>query len=184
MALDLIRTIAHIESSEDYHCMRILILLSKSRKDRIPKAIDGLSKLAKMDFFMQYPGCLKKASNHFKRVAGINVIKPEANSIGSKMYYFKYSPWDSRYRKWISLLQARDLVITHTKGNTVYVEITHAGLGLTTNLGDVDVFKMWQTNSDAVIKMFSGMSGIKISGFISEHFPEINDLKSGEEFSL
>lgn len=184
MTMELIRNIAEIESSDNYHCVRILILLSKSQGNATIKAIDGLSKLAKMDFFMQYPKCLKRAAKLIKRTPDIEVLESEANSIGSKMYYFKYAPWDYRYRKWISLLQARGLVISHTKGNTVHVEITMTGMELAQQIQTYAEYALWRTNGAAVIKIFSSMSGAKISKFISDEFPEILDLKSGEEFSL
>ena len=43
------------------------------------------------------------------------------------MVRFRYGPWDERYRRWIGLLVARNLVTTYVRGHTVHVGLTERG---------------------------------------------------------
>src|SRR6266705_4853592 len=88
-----------------YHASRLLLLISlcgkprnsSRRLDKLP-GIEGRTLLAKLDFFLRYPGYLKlaakildvKVSNEEMGLA----TDEEVNSVESHMVRFLYGPWD------------------------------------------------------------------------------------------
>src|SRR5690606_21730268 len=127
MSLQLVRAVASTENSDEFHLGRLLLLLLAANK-RSAKSIEGITKLAKLDFLLRYPNCLEKALTVEGHNADSARIEPyERTTIESKMIRFKYGPWDSRYRRWIRLLAARGLVTTTVKGRTLHIQLTDKG---------------------------------------------------------
>ena len=60
MALELARALAATERDDNLHIARLLLLLA-ARAGEKRHSIEGLTKLAKLDFLLRYPNCLERA---------------------------------------------------------------------------------------------------------------------------
>jgi hypothetical protein len=103
----------------EFHAARLLLLLGLcGTKDRI----DGLTKLAKLDFFVRYPQFFDKACAAFGEQ-----IKSASNSVESSMVRHHYGPWDHRYYEILAYLRSRGLIQITKEGNTYHFNLTSVG---------------------------------------------------------
>lgn len=187
MSTSLARKAAEAELSDDLHMARLILLISAASKWKGTKKIEGITKLAKMDFLLRYPNCLNVAltlKGKSPQSLGIVFSRHESNTIESKMIRFRYGPWDGRYRRWISLLKAKGLVVVYTKGRTVILEATEEGERLAVQISESPTHHELSIRSVAVVKTFGRMSATVLMKFIYESFPELNDMCWGDEIEL
>jgi hypothetical protein len=122
MSLRLIKAVAETENLDDFHLGRLLVLLGSADARRSTaitkaKAVEGITKLAKLDFLLRYPTCLERALGELGKDPTEAAVHPrERTSIEAKMVRFRYGPWDARYRRWLGLLVARGLVTLGVAG--------------------------------------------------------------------
>ena len=184
MSLAIVKFIGKIENNDNFHISRILILL-KHLGGKNNKELDGITKLVKLDFLLRYPKCLEKVAKelNFDLIESA-LNKNELQNIESKMIRYKYGPWDSRYRRWIGILVAKDLVKTYARGRTVYLRLTEIGLNISEKLIKTNVFNPLCFRSDLISRMVGKYSGTKLKNLIYQLFPEIVGLKFGKEITL
>lgn len=60
MSLKLVHLASDIEHSDDFHVARLILLISAA-SGRSNKPVQGIMKLAKLDFLLRYPNCLVRA---------------------------------------------------------------------------------------------------------------------------
>lgn len=184
MALELARTLAATERDDHLHMARLLLLMAAhAGKKRRP--VEGLTKLAKLDFLLRYPNCLERAlaaDGADASVAGIQEF--ERTTIESKMIRFRYGPWDHRYRRWVALLAARGLVLASVVGRTVNIWPTDEGLEVAAALADTDALEDVADRARLVAKRFGARSGTKLKDFVYSTFPELTEMKWGEEIQI
>jgi len=184
MSLRLIKAAAVAENNDELHLIRLLLLLSEADK-RSGKTIEGITKLAKLDFLLRYPNCLErllKATN--KDTEKVDIKPHERTTIESKMIRFRYGPWDDRYRRWIGLLVAKGLAITYLKGRTVHVGLTEKGREAINTLVSVDEFKDLEIRSKEIYKVVGNKTAMVLKDLIYDVFPEIINLKWGQGINL
>lgn len=184
MSLRLIRAVAKVEGSDDLHLARLLILLQEAG-GRTNKPVEGIMKLAKLDFLLRYPNCLERAL----RAAGkdpdkAHVQAHERDTVETKMMRFRYGPWDKRYRRWIGLMLARGLAVTYVKGRTVHVALTERGREVALELAQTEEFSDLKLRSNLIVKAVGSKSGTGLKDFIYHVFPEILEMKWGDEITL
>ncbi|MEZ5930133.1 MAG: hypothetical protein R3C55_16850 [Parvularculaceae bacterium] len=128
--LDLVEIVTSLEANEDTHLARILVLLLAFREpDRT--AIEGITKLAKLDFLLRYPASLKKAlAARGVSERNIPVDDFEAMTIEARMVRYRYGPWDHRYRQFLNVLVAKGLVAVELEGQTIKIDLTDPGAAL------------------------------------------------------
>lgn len=184
MSFNIVRAVARAENNDEVHLGRLLLLLLAFGNRRVG-AIEGLTKLAKLDFLLRYPNCLERALDADDKDKSIaNVQDYERTTIESKMIRFKYGPWDSRYRRWLSLLESRGLVNVHARGRTVYIEITEFGRQVARQFSDDKEYHDLSVRSHIVVKAFGSMTASKIKDFVYEVFPELESLRWGDDIVL
>src|SRR5258708_2741806 len=128
MSLKILRAVSAAERSDDLHAGRLLILLRTASGKKRTKPIEGIMKLAKMDFLLRYPNCLERVVRDTGGdVDAANVQPFERNTIESKMIRFRFGPWDGRYRRWIGILVAKGLAPTYVKGKSVHISLSTRG---------------------------------------------------------
>ena len=95
----------------EYHTARLILLIDDFTNRS--GSLDGLTKLAKLDFLVRYPGFL----HQFLTVDGHDLegveelaFHPEDQVVESRMIRYKYGPWDDSYYPLIGSLLARSLV--------------------------------------------------------------------------
>jgi hypothetical protein len=190
MSLRLVKAAADSENGDDLHLARLLLLLGSAdagKKTPITKAraVEGITKLAKMDFLLRYPTCLERALAVLdKSPEDVAVQDRERTSIETKMIRFRYGPWDARYRRWLGLLSSRGLVRLAVEGNTVVIGLTNAGRALAGSIKSNPLFAELARRSDITVKAVGSMSATRLKNFVYEAIPEITDMKWGEEITL
>lgn len=103
----------------EFHAARLLLLLGLCG---VGDRIDGLTKLAKLDFFVRYPQFFNKAC----AAAGEQVHSASA-SVESSMIRHHYGPWDHRYYEVLAYLRSRGLIQITKEGNTYKFKLTPVG---------------------------------------------------------
>jgi hypothetical protein len=190
MSLRLVKAAAESENDDSLHLARLLILLGsadarKTNPITKARAVEGITKLAKMDFLLRYPTCLERVLIKLDRQpADVAVQERERTSIETKMIRFRYGPWDARYRRWLGLLSSRELVRLAIDGNTVVIGLTDAGRALVETIKDNPLFSELARRSDLTVKAVGSMSATRLKDFVYEAIPEITDMKWGEEITL
>jgi hypothetical protein len=112
----------------DYHVARVLILVaafSTGAKGRL----DGLTKLAKLDFLLRYPSYLERVL-HERGKPLSPALRPspeERLALESAMIRYKYGPWDSRYYPVIGRLIGQALVEPVKGRGSVALRVTGSG---------------------------------------------------------
>lgn len=187
MSLRLVKAAAETESMDDFHLGRLLVLLRSSdvRKmtpETSAKAVEGITKLAKLDFLLRYPTCLERALHYMNKDPKQAEVQPrERTCIESKMIRFRYGPWDPRYRRWLGLLSARGLVHVTVQGKTVQIGLTEAGRSLADVFRNDPLYVDLRRRSDVIAKTFGSLPATRLKDFMYDVIPEITSLKWGEE---
>ena len=156
MSLRLVKAVAETENMDDFHLGRLLVLLRSSdlrrgTSETKAKAVEGITKLAKLDFLLRYPTCLEKALRYQTRDPALAEVVPrERTSIESKMIRFRYGPWDARYRRWLGLLVARGLLRVRLEGHTVQIGLTDAGRTLADQFRENELYADQTRRSDVI----------------------------------
>jgi hypothetical protein len=186
MALELARALAATEREDDFHIARLLLLLAGHAGNREKnKPMEGLTKLAKLDFLLRYPNCLERALAASQlSPSEADVSDFERTTIESKMIRFRYGPWDHRYRRWVSLMAARNLVEVGVAGKTVQIWLTPAGHDVVHLLSADISLETMAKRAGIVAKRFGTKSGSGLKDFVYQTFPELMDMKWGEEIAI
>jgi hypothetical protein len=191
MSLRLIKAAAAIEHTDEFHQARLLLLLNAaSGRGDVPHPVDGIMKLAKMDFLLRYPNCLARARDALptvsksKRVAQLVIPQEDLNTVEAKMIRFRYGPWDSRYRRWLGVLAAKGLVSVGLQGRTVRVAVTLQGRELAGKLAAREEFEGLTQRSHLVVSMVGHMGATTLMKFVYNTFPELNAMEWGESIEI
>ena len=178
--MDLFKLLGSLENNDDIHLARIIILLhSFTAKDG--GSINGLTKLAKLDFLLRYPVYLEFAL----AVKGgptnkVEIKEHERKSVESRMVRFRYGPWDYRYRRFINLLVSKGLAKVELNGKTIKLSLTENGMQIAGSLADQSMFADMVQRSK-LLKRFFNQQGTTLMRFIYKTFPDIATLRQGEE---
>lgn len=162
----------------EFHAARLLILirycgvLNRATKEY---RIQGLTKMAKLDFFIRYP-------SFFKAVASIasdrtdEICTPE-----SPMIRYHYGPWDQRYYQILAYLRAKGLVTISKDSSTVVLSLTHGGNQAAEKLAEDKSFANLLNHIGDVAKVFKNKSGNSLKKLIYDFFElEVGALPLGE----
>jgi len=103
----------------EFHAARLLMLFKLCGKSG---SVDGLTKMAKLDFFVRYPQFFSIACKKL----GVPASSP-VQHVESSMIRFHYGPWDSRYYHILGYLVAKQLLKISTKGNMYELRLTPSG---------------------------------------------------------
>ncbi len=184
MSLRIIKSAITAEQTDDAHLARLLLLLYQ-RSDKKCDAVNGITKLAKMDFLLRYPKYLQRVvDNKFKRPFEVVRQSYEEDTVESRMIRFRYGPWDHRYRRWIGLLLAKGMVATYVEGRTVYVKLTNKGKLIAKRFSESDDFKDLSLRSSQVERAVGAMSGTALKDKIYEVVPELSGMVWGQEIDI
>jgi hypothetical protein len=179
MSLDLVEIVTSLDRDEDVHLARILILLKAFSRTDAP-AIEGITKLAKLDFLLRYPSCLEKAlSARGVAAKNIPVDDFERLTIEARMIRYRFGPWDHRYRRFINILVARRLTTVRTDGRTIQIDLTPSGSVLAEKLVVTSGFARVYERAELLRKHLD-LKARALMEFIYEQFPELTSLEFNE----
>lgn len=179
MSLDLVDIVTSLDRDEDVHLARILVLLRAFHRADAP-AVEGITKLAKLDFLLRYPSCFEKAMQaRGVSVKNIPVDDFERLTIEARMVRYKFGPWDHRYRRFLNILVARRLVTVRTDGRTIQIDLSDRGLAMADRLAASDGFARVYERA-MLLHKYLDLGARKLMEFIYEQFPELTSLEYNE----
>lgn len=184
MAFELIRELARTEIDDNLHMSRLLLLLDAIR-GKTNKPLDGITKLAKLDFLLRYPTSLERALSAIGVGAQTTLVRDfERKTVEARMVRFRYGPWDPLYRRWLALLVAKRLVHLSTYGRTVQIYCTNSGRDIADALAEKAELSDVAQRARLVVEHFSGKSGKALAELFEDVFPELESVRWGADINL
>jgi hypothetical protein len=181
--MDIVRALAELERTPELHEGRLLVLLSEFAGPNGNGTIDGLTKLAKLDFLLRYPVMLERALQKKGRSPKAANVEPhERHSVESRMVRYRFGPWDHRYRMLLNMLIAKALASVSIHGRTISIALTPAGLAAARELVGSEQFADMAERAHTIRANFD-MTATHLMKFIYDTFPELSDMQSNEAIS-
>lgn len=151
------------DSVVEFHAARLLLLLSICGTSG---RIDGLTKLAKLDFFVRYPD--------FYAVAKGTAEAPTKtrSTVESAMVRHHYGPWDKRYYHILAYLESKKLIQVSKQGKGYRIALTDEGKARAKKLVAKNSFIDLATRMRDVKKTFGAKSGNTLKNLIYSIFDE------------
>lgn len=154
------------EEITELHAGRMLALLLNCGIGTTSR-IEGLTKLAKLDFFVRYPDAFNRMAQHLEKN-----IKAATHMIEAPMVRHHYGPWDKRYYQILAFLEARNLLTVSKKGSTFLFELSPEGRTIAARLCKESAFRAQIEQMKRVKKLLGAKSGSTIKRLIYEVFKE------------
>ncbi len=182
--MDFVQIIANLEESPELHSARLLILLSAFSEGNDEGAIEGITKLAKLDFLLRYPLMLERAlTARGRSTQNVQLDDHERFSVESEMVRYRFGPWDHRYREFLNLLVAKDLAKVNIEGRKVVIMATELGLEQAKLLSQIELFESYNRRA-ILLKRHFNLTATNLMRFIYDTFPEIVSLKSNSPIQI
>lgn len=143
----------------EFHAGRLVLLLSICG---LNGKIKGLTKMAKLDFFVRYP-------DFFAVVRGQN---GRGAPVEAAMVRHHYGPWDKRYYHVLAFLEARDVIKVTRSGKAVHLSLTKTGKAAAKVLAGADAFADLIAHMHVVAEAFSSSTGTELKNLIYATFGE------------
>lgn len=155
----------------NYHEARLLLLLSA-----FDKGIQGLTKLAKLDFLLRYPTMLERlmTSDGLTPSSDVAPSTEERLAVESPMIRYKYGPWDDLYYPLIGSLVGKGLADSARKGSTLRISLTPEGAEVAERLSADETWARPQARV-AVLKRNYDRSGNSLKERIYRELPDVVD---------
>jgi hypothetical protein len=179
--MDLVESVAELENNDHLHEGRLLVLLGAFAGTNGTGKVEGLTKLAKLDFLLRYPVLLERAlAARSRSTAAVQVQPYERDSVESRMVRYRFGPWDHRYRRFLNLLVARGMVQVHVDGRTVNIGLTARGREMSGLLSATADFRDTARRA-AALKSHLDLTATNLMKFVYDTFPELSSLNMNEE---
>jgi hypothetical protein len=157
----------------EMHAARLLLLLSHCG---FSNRIVGLTKLAKLDFFVRYPHFFFRIAKHLGKSVPVG-----AEHVESAMVRHHYGPWDKRYYQVLAYLEARQLISVRKKNQAFEFELTANGAEVAAMLSSQSINFEFIKQMVSVRKTLGRKDGSALKKLIYEVFDdEIKRRKLGE----
>lgn len=108
----------------EFHAARILLLVSICG---VAGRIDGLTKMAKLDFFVRYPSFFEVAKASLEEEKKGESILKGHEIVEATMVRHHYGPWDKRYYQVLAYLEAKGLITVAKYGISYRIALTSLG---------------------------------------------------------
>ena len=153
----------------EFHAGRLLLLISVCG---VSGRIDGLTKMAKLDFFARYPDFFEAARAATTPADAANT-PDRANSdeaVESAMVRHHYGPWDKRYYHVLAYLEARQLITVTKEGSSYRIALTDLGRDRAQTLAVRPSFAPIVQRMRDIKKTFGAKSGTHLKDLIYRLF--------------
>lgn len=157
----------------EFHAARLLLLIKVCGT---AGRIDGLTKMAKLDFFVRYPQFFNTAC----KVLGLP-SESATKTVESSMIRFHYGPWDERYYHILAYLEGKHLLIV-TKDNQAFnLSLTGEGRRIAEQFSKDDSFAPLVEQMRQVKKALGNKAGSTLKKLIYQIFEkEVGQRPLGE----
>lgn len=156
----------------EFHMARLLLLLKLCGT---AGRIDGLTKMAKLDFFVRYPDFFEVARD---QSAGSG---SSDHAIESAMVRHHYGPWDKRYYHVLANLEAKRLISVTKEKNSYRIALTELGQSRAKRLQALPSFAPIVNRMKEVKHAFGSRTGSSLKQMIYKVFDEeVGQRRLGE----
>lgn len=161
----------------EFHASRLLLLLSTC--GGTSGTINGLTKMAKLDFFVRYP-------DFFSAVLaeGLKRKAVRTDAVEAAMVRHHYGPWDKRYYHVLAYLESRQLIRIVATGRTRRIALTVLGKATVKKLLANEAFREVVTHMRNVNEALGRKTGNELKTMIYDLFEEeVADQPLGQVIS-
>jgi hypothetical protein len=159
----------------EFHAARLLLLFKICG---ISGRIDGLTKMAKLDFFVRYPQFFEEMRAYLEK----KPVVPTHRPVESSMVRYHYGPWDRRYYHVLSYLEAKGLLTVERNGSMFVFKLTDAGKQIAKRAEKSISYTGMVQQMKQVKAVLSGKSGSKLKNMVYEVFgEEVANRQRGEK---
>jgi DNA-binding PadR family transcriptional regulator len=148
----------------ELHAARLLLLL---RLCGTSGRIEGLTKLAKLDFFVRYPAFFRRVVLHLEKSTSVTT-----GEVDSEMVRHHYGPWDKRYYSVLPFLESRRLIKVSKELNTYVFSLTDLGLNVAKRLEKLVEFGEQVSRMREVKRLLASKNGSALKQLVYEVFEE------------
>ncbi len=175
------RALALLREELAYHQARVLLLVTTvaQTKGHAGK-LDGLTKLAKLDFLVRYPALASTVLDRLEASDQRLHLSPEDTAVPSDveapMIRYRYGPWDDRYYPIIGALVGRGL-LRYAPGRRGSVALAPTTRGKRMSI-EMASSQEWAQTSDrcrAVAEASTGLTGNAIKDLIYQRLADLMD---------
>lgn len=160
--------------------VRLLLLIHGFSGDG--GALEGRTKLAKLDFLLRYPAYFARAlavRRQTKATArAITDAEAEGQTIEGRMVRYRYGPWDPAYFALLGRLIGKGLVDPTPVLRGIGYRTTDHGRALANRLATEPAWAPVAARVELLHKHFD-MTGHGLKDFIYENFPEVTQAAWG-----
>ncbi|MFE2750517.1 hypothetical protein ACFXGA_00785 [Actinosynnema sp. NPDC059335] len=164
-----------------YHQARVLLLVTAvSNTTGHARKLDGLTKLAKLDFLLRYPALAPEVLDRLNARDPRLHLAPEdiatPTDVEAPMTRYKYGPWDDRYYAILGALIGRGLLrYTSARKGSVAVTPTAAGRRLAEQLTAGNQWAEIAERGEAIAEASTGMTGNALKDLIYQRLADLMD---------
>lgn len=178
--IDVVRAIADLDGNPHLHSARLLLLLTEFSKGKHGHPVEGLTKLAKLDFLLRYPIMLDRALRAKGRsTAEVNLEEHEKLSVESQMVRYRFGPWDHRYREFLNILVGKGLANIHEEGRKIVISVTPEGQAYASRISTNEAFEPYVRRAKVLRRNFD-LQATTLMKFVYDTFPEVLSLRSNQ----
>jgi hypothetical protein len=152
----------------EFHAARLLLLMHVCGT---AGRMDGLTKMAKLDFFTRYPDFFEAARATIEPDTPSTPVD-HSDAVESSMVRHHYGPWDKRYYQVLAHLEARRLITVSKVKNSYQIALSAEGTEKAKALAKRPSFATLVERQKAVKKTFGGKSGTVLKNLIYKLFDE------------
>jgi hypothetical protein len=170
-----------------YHQARVLLLVAAvAGADGHNKKLDGLTKLAKLDFLVRYPALgpivLDDLDQTDPRLHLPSDPEASPTDVEAPMIRYKYGPWDDRYYAVLGALIGRGLLrYVKARKGSIAVAPTAAGRRAAQRLAGSGEWAGVAERSAAVAEASSGLTGHDLKERIYDRLADLMDRPHRQE---
>lgn len=149
----------------EFHAARLLLLMYVCGTSG---RIDGLTKMAKLDFFARYPDFFEAARAAVDKA--VTALPRETDAVESSMVRHHYGPWDKRYYQVLGALEAKQLITVTKHKQSYQIALSPLGKERAKALATRSSFQDLITRQREVKKVFGSKSGTFLKELIYRLF--------------
>lgn len=178
--MEIFKLIQTLDNDVNSKLSRLLILIYELVSGDNDKKIEGISKLAKLDFLLASPSLLKRIIKKPGAIKKITIPDYEIDSIENSLNFYRYNPWDENYRRLLNILIAKNLVSIKIENKSYYILITPRGTEIVNDLYKDKSFEEFKIRAKLLRTYLGNYSDSYLRMYFQKEFPELSNLNQNE----
>lgn len=153
----------------EFHAARLLLLMEVCGT---AGRIDGLTKLAKLDFFTRYPDFFEAARVAVVGEGAEESAAARSDAVEASMVRHHYGPWDKRYYHVLAHLEAKQLISVAKDRRSYQITLTPLGRERAKYLASRPSFRPLVARLRQIREIFGRKSGTFLKDLIYQLFDQ------------